>query len=203
MWLEMRRTNTLAPGIEPGRRVTLSPMTSDEALAVAARDDQAAFLALYDRHAVRVGRYVTAHIPNPSDAEDVVSMVFMRALERIDQYRPERGRFAGWLFGIARNAVREHYRRGWRLVSLLPSITSESGPSAEDSALHRAQLGAVAAAVQNLTASQRDALALRYVAGLPYAEVGRLMGKNDEACRKLIARAIDALRRAVNEEEPR
>jgi RNA polymerase sigma-70 factor (ECF subfamily) len=178
-------------------------MRSDETLAqAAARDDHAAFMALYDRYAVRVGRYATAHISNPSDAEDVVSLVFMRALERIDQYRPERGSFAAWLFGIARNTVREHFRRGWRLTSLLPSHTPEGGPSAEDTALHHEELGAVEMAIQQLTPSQRDALALRYVAGLPHAEVGRLLGKNDEACRKLIARAIDALRRAMNEEVP-
>jgi RNA polymerase sigma-70 factor (ECF subfamily) len=127
----------------------------------------------------------------------------MRALERIDQYEPARGSFAAWLFGIARNTVREHYRRGWRLVSLLPSHLREIGPSAEDAAMHREALGAVETAVQSLTVSQRDALALRYVAGLSYAEAGRLLGKNDEACRKLIARAIETLRRAMNEEEQR
>jgi RNA polymerase sigma-70 factor, ECF subfamily len=206
VWSDMRDpagSETLETVAGPGRHATLSPMRGDEALAQAARNDHAAFLALYDRYAVRVGRYVTAHIANPSDAEDVVSLVFMRVLERIHQYRPERGSFAAWLFGIARNTVREHYRKGWRFVPLLASHRADIGPSAEDTVLHRDALDAVGLAVQHLTSTQRDALALRFVAGLTYAEAGRLMGKNEDACRKLVGRTIESLRLVMDEEDER
>src|SRR5438067_7424500 len=83
---------------------------SDEALALAARQDRSAFLALHGRYIDRIERYVLARTSNPSDVEDLVSIIFMRALEHIRQFQPHRGSFAGWLFTIARNAVSDHYR---------------------------------------------------------------------------------------------
>jgi RNA polymerase sigma-70 factor (ECF subfamily) len=200
-----------APEVGPGRAVApAAPVAytgaaladqSDDALAVSACRDRDAFLILYRRYVDRVERYVLARISDPSDLEDVVSIIFMRSLSRIYQFRPERGSFAAWIFTIARNAVKDHYRARYRLARWLPGRDVELGPSAEEATLHQERLGILGRAVDHLTRDQRDALALRYAADLRFAEIGRTMGRSEDAAQKLVERALDSLRRELQMEE--
>jgi RNA polymerase sigma-70 factor, ECF subfamily len=192
------RTN--AAGMTVSATDGASAPEHDEALALAARQKRDAFLTLYTRYVGRIERYVLARVPSSSDVEDVVSIVFMRALERIYQFQPSRGSFAAWLFTIARNTVTDHYRTGRRFIPAMPQHDREVGPSAEETSLHHERLGSLELAVKNLTRDQRDALALRYGAGLHFAEIGRVLGRSDDAAQKLVRRAIDALRREIEKE---
>jgi len=57
---------------------------SDARLVTAARQDRAAFVALYQRYLPRVYRYVYRRVGNRQDAEDVTASVFTEALESLD-----------------------------------------------------------------------------------------------------------------------
>jgi DNA-directed RNA polymerase specialized sigma24 family protein len=54
--------------------------------------------------------------------------------------------------------------------------------------------------VRALPEPQRDALALRYSAGLTARQIGAVIGKNEEATQKLIARALSDLKEAYGHE---
>ncbi len=176
----------------------------EAAQAVAACTDSEAFLQLYDRYFERIERYVMARMAGP-EVEDVVSVIFMRALEKIHLFRPDRGTFGAWLFGIARNAVRDHFRRRgrfgfWALDSVETAPEPRSGP--EDVALHGEQMEDVWRAFLTLTEDQREALVLYYIAELKYTEVARVMGKSDFATRKLAQRGLEGLRQQLSKEKP-
>src|SRR5262252_7668129 len=94
----------------------------DAALVSAAREEPRRFLALYDRYFDRVLGYVRLRIRDEAVCEDVVSTVFTTALAQLRRFRGE-GTFAGWLFQIARNAVRDVQRRP-ALVPLPDEATS-------------------------------------------------------------------------------
>jgi RNA polymerase sigma-70 factor (ECF subfamily) len=91
----------------PLRARTTDP---DAALVAAAREQPQAFLALYDRYFDRVLGYARLRIRDESTCEDIASTVFTTALEQIRRFRGD-GTFAGWLFQIARNTVRDVQRR--------------------------------------------------------------------------------------------
>src|SRR5919204_3843210 len=82
----------------------------DAALVAAAREEPRMFLALYDRYFDRVLGYVRLRIRDAATCEDVTSHVFTTALAQLPRFRGE-GSFGGWLFQIARNAVRDAQRR--------------------------------------------------------------------------------------------
>lgn len=192
---------TIAAGMTVSARDGAFAPKPDEALALAARQNRDAFLTLYGRYVSRIERYVVARVSSSSDVEDVVSIVFMRALERIDQFQPSRGAFAAWLFTIARNTVTDHYRAARWFIPAMLQRDRDVGPSAEETSLHHERLGSLDLAVRNLTRDQRDALALRYGAGLQFAEIGRVLGRSDDAAQKLVRRAIDTLRREIEKED--
>src|SRR5215831_4536898 len=82
----------------------------DAALVAAALQTPQAFLALYDRYFDRILGYVRLRLRDDSVCEDVTSTVFTTALAQLRRFRGD-GAFAGWLFQIARNAVRDVQRR--------------------------------------------------------------------------------------------
>ena len=90
---------------------------ADEALAFAAREDQAAFAQLYRRYADSIYRYLLTQVSDPPDAQDLTAQTFAAALRTIDRYRAE-GSLAAWLTIIARNQAVNFYRRRRREVPL-------------------------------------------------------------------------------------
>jgi RNA polymerase sigma factor (sigma-70 family) len=106
----------------------------DAALVAAAREEPRAFLALYDRYFERVLGYVRLRIRDGSTCEDVTSTVFTTALAQLGRLRGD-GSFAGWLFQIARNAVRDVHRRP--ALNALPYELTGSEPDVEEQFLAR------------------------------------------------------------------
>jgi RNA polymerase sigma-70 factor (ECF subfamily) len=169
-------------------------MDDDARLAWVAIHDREAFVTLYDRYCGPVERYVAARTGS-EQVEDLVSITFTRALSRIHTFRPGRGTFAAWLFTIARHAVADHYRERARLapsdgIAAVPAST----PDPETVALAGEDRARIRAGFSKLTDGQRDALALRYAADLPFAAVARAMGKSEPAAKMLVQRGLQALR---------
>ena len=78
---------------------------TDAELLIRSRSDPEAFGLIYDRHVDAVFRYLARRL-GPVHAEDLVSEVFVRALEARHRTRPhESGSMLPWLYGIARNLV--------------------------------------------------------------------------------------------------
>ncbi len=175
-----------------------SRLVSDEALAASAQEGRDAFMELYDRYVGRVESYLFARLGRSTDVEDLVSAIFERALTHIASYQAERGRFATWLFAIARNIVNDHLRRGRRvqIFSGIPAGIGETRPGPEDEIIRRESDLAVRRAMMALTDLQRDALA-----GLSYAETALALGKSEAAAKMLVRRGLVALRVQLSEED--
>src|SRR5215469_1548083 len=114
-----------AAAASPPARDEQGPTDAD--LVGAAQADPRAFAALYDRYRDRIYWYLLTRTSTLEDADDLLQLVFLKALDALGQYRPARGPFAAWLFGIARHSVATfHTRRpptvAWDLVPevLLP-----------------------------------------------------------------------------------
>ncbi len=140
---------------------------SDIELAAAARQDPSSFLALYERYFPRVQRYVRIRIADRAACEDVTSQVFVAALAGLSQFRG-RGSFAAWLFRIAQNAVRSHYRED-RLAELdeaALAAVAGPGPDPHEEVLRTERRRQLRDALAELTPKQQNLLALRYGAEL-------------------------------------
>ena len=175
-----------------------------ERLVGAARQgDPEAFGALFDHFYGPVYRYVVARVGRPSDAEDLAQLVFVKALEALPRYESRGVPFGGWLFRLARNVVIDHIRtrRDHATLDLIaerPGI--EDGP--DDLAVHRQELDSVAVALRRLTPEQREAIELRFFAGLSAKEAAEAMGRQEGTIRGLQFRAIAALRRELGIADP-
>jgi len=165
-------------------------------VAAAKKGDAMAFGRIFDIYHGRVHRYIVAHTHNPADAEDLTQVVFLKALEALPRYEARGIPFGGWLFRLARNTVIDHartHREHADLGAVMERPGNEPEPGAN--AVAREEIEAVGQALVALTDEQREAIALRFFAGLSAREAATAMGRQEGTVRGLQFRAIAALRR--------
>jgi RNA polymerase sigma-70 factor (ECF subfamily) len=162
-------------------------------------DALAAFTTLYQQHAAAVYRYFYHQLGHVQDAEDLTATTFSTALRRFAHYRPGQGTLPAWLFGVAHNCLREHRRRPSPVVPLPPDLLDPQ-PLPDGQLLSTERAAALHRAIQGLPADQREALALRFFAGLRTSDVAAVLGKSDGAVKMLVHRAVVALRDCSTEE---
>lgn len=85
-------------------------MTNDSARLPLAAIEPSEFAAVYDQYFSRVYNYVRYRVQDVDTADEITSQVFERALTKFGSYRPKIAPFGAWLFTIARNIIRDHYR---------------------------------------------------------------------------------------------
>ena len=156
--------------------------------------DMQAVETLFWRYADAVLAYATRRLGNRADAEEVLSEVFLRALEGCMGYRAE-GTFKAWLFRIARNCCIDRLRQP-RLLRL-----EDGGEPAwgEDSAQIELRV-AVQRALQRLPEEYQTVLLLCDVEEFTAKEVAQILGRSVPSVKGLLYRARAALRDALSEE---
>ena len=172
--------------------------TLDRLVAEAQRGNTEAFGRIFDEFAGPIHRFIASRVDRPSDAEDLTQLVFVKALEALPRYESRGVPFGGWLFRLARNAVIDHVRTRHEhaeLDSLIDAAHGDAGP--DEIAVVRQELDAVRAALAGLTDEQKEAIALRFFAGLSAREAAEAMGKQEGTIRGLQFRAIASMRRQL------
>ena len=145
---------------------------------------------------------------NEQDAEDVVQESFLRAYRQLAKF-DERASFGTWLYRIAANCsldlVRARKRRGG--ATLAPANAERGrpggarcpspGPTPERMALSGEVRERVAAAMEELSATERTAFVLRHFEGMCIEEVSRVLECQPGAAKHSVFRAVQKLRRAL------
>lgn len=156
-----------------------------------------AFERLVRDHQDRIFALSLALTGNRHDAEEVAQDTFLRAYRALCTYPDERARELKqrpWLNRIAINVVRNRVRRQRpRLVELNGSEPDHtSGP--EEDAVRRAEIDALAARVASLPPRYREAVVLRHVQELSYAEAAEALGQPVGTVKANVHRGLKMLR---------
>lgn len=169
----------------------------DETLARLAVQQRNAFTILYQRYAQRIYACHLAQTGDQHTAEDLTSQTFLVALEGIHGYRGS-GSFAAWLFGIARNLRRNHYRRQPTTTDLQAAeALPDPRPEPDEIASLRQEIARLMDSLRTLSPDRAEAIALRLIAGLDTATTARVMGKSPAAVKMLLLRGLADLNRKM------
>jgi RNA polymerase sigma-70 factor (ECF subfamily) len=166
----------------------------DEELALAASSDPDAFGLIYERHRTSVYRYLRARTSTDDEASELTAITFERALAAIPRYRSIGGGVVAWLLRIARNAAIDAGRRAAIAALDTDVIDGARTASPETLVIRDEERHALIAAVRVLPEVQREAIVLRYAAGLTARQIGEVIGKSDVATQKLLSRALATIR---------
>lgn len=164
--------------------------------------DTAAVGTLYQQHHQAVYRYLYYRTGDPQVAEDLTSEVFIRVIRSLQGYRPQDVPFLAWLFQIARNLSIDYYRKvnNEPLVSLEENLRAGNDDPTKD-VDRRLTSQKLIEALRNLSEDQRDVIVLRFVSGMPIADVAQALSKSEDAIKGLQRRGLIALRQLLVEWE--
>jgi RNA polymerase sigma-70 factor (ECF subfamily) len=162
--------------------------------------DREAFGALYDRHVVRVYRHIYYMCGNAAEAEDLTAQAFLQAWEAIERYQIRGAPFVSWLLRIAHNLGVSHLRSRRDSGELPETLVDHGRHGNPEEVLQRnADADHVRQAILRLRDEQRQVIILRFVEDLAYPEVAEIVGKSVAAVRVIQHRALNALRKQMNE----
>ena len=152
-------------------------------------------LAHPERLIRQVYAYVAYRIGAGSEAEDVTSETFERALRYRDSFDPRKGAPLAWLLGIARSTV------AGRRVRVHAELDAEAAAGADDIEEQVAARLDLQAALGLLEERDRELISLRYGADLSSKQIGELLGLEPGAVDVSLHRARSRLRAALGEAE--
>lgn len=156
-------------------------------------------MAIYRRALPQVHGYLLPRCGSASVAEDLTAETFMAAVTANRRENPPVLTVA-WLIGVARHKLVDHWRRVGREERGV-AVAEGGCDGVDDPWPSHLDTDAAYAALAQLSAHHRAALALRYLDGLPVAEVAAMLGRSVHATETLLMRAKAALRRVYREGE--
>ena len=171
-----------------------------ELVVAAQQGDREAFGRLYEHFAPKLYGYFYYRLNRqPQLAEDLTEEVFVRVVSKLDSYQDQDLPFTGWLYRIAHNLLIDHFRVQSRggVVSIEDCYElAEAGAEQRfDAVLTHEQL---AGAMRALSEGQRQIIVLRFLQGLSVSETAAAAGRSEDAVKKLQARALACLKRALD-----
>jgi RNA polymerase sigma-70 factor (ECF subfamily) len=155
------------------------------------------FERLLADHQDRVYALGLALTGNRQDAEDVAQDTFIRAYKALGTYSPERIRDLkqrAWLHRIAVNVVRNRVRGVRPRMVELNGSEPDHATGPEETVLRRSEIDMLAARVACLPARYREAVVLRHVQDLSYAEVAEALGQPVGTVKANVHRGLKILR---------
>lgn len=168
-----------------------------------APDPGADLLALYDAALPQVYGYLLRRCGAAALAEDLTAETFLAAVAAVRRGSCPDRPTTGWLIGIARHKLVDHWRRRERELRDLRLVGTDravAAPTADDPWDERLDALRARETLARLAGQHRAALVLRHVDDLPVPEVAAVLGRTVHATEALLVRARRAFRRAYGEE---
>lgn len=187
-----RNWNGAAPAANPELMRPDTP--SDAVLIRRSLRHPEEFEALFERHAATLLRYLQLRV-GPDLAEELMAETFVHAFDARERFDMRRESALPWLYGIASNLIRMHFRteerglRAYRAAAGL-EIRPADWTDEEVERLHASELAPLlAAALAALPAAQSDVLLLHTYAELTHDEIAEALGISAGSVRKRLHRA--------------
>jgi RNA polymerase sigma-70 factor (ECF subfamily) len=162
---------------------------------------QKAFDAVVTAHHEEIFRYLRRVIWPAGDAEDLSQETFLNAYRAYGSL-PGDANVRAWLFAIASNLAKNHFRsetRRRRAYGEVRASAQESGGAAPEAELVSRETGAlVEGIVRRLPLKQRLAFTQRKIHGLDYEEIGRSLGCSAESARAHVFQALRKIRQGLD-----
>ena len=159
-----------------------------------AGDPEQRFRSLYDWRELDILGYLARRI-GQQEAVDAAADVFVVVWGRIDDV-PEGDAARPWLFGVARNVLRNRRRaarRYWRFLERYRGLGGDWSEEPEPIVVRRQDYETVVAALERLRPGEQELLRLVAWEELPYTEIAELLGCSRHAVDQRVQRAFHHL----------
>jgi len=148
---------------------------------------------LWDAFTPKLFGYLVNVLRDRALAEDVLQATWLRAIEALPRFRFRGVSMSAWLFAIARNECRKH----WRKSGLEIQFDLLQHDKADDSSSGIPEHILAEQTLRLLSETDRELLRLRYIADLSLKDIALILNLNFVAVRVRIHRALGRARAIV------
>jgi RNA polymerase sigma-70 factor (ECF subfamily) len=187
--------------------VDYSTLDDAELIRLIAQAQPDALSELYERYHRLVFSLALNSVANYATAEEITLDVFTRVWEKAETYRPEQAKVSTWLLSLARhrsidvlrqrNARPERNSVSWADVSP-PFHPPDSNP--EEVVELSLQREYIRAAIAQLPADQKQALALAYFRGYSHSQIAEVLQQPLGTVKTRLRSAMQKLRQLLQDE---
>lgn len=171
-------------------------LDEDQILVSAARQDTEAAGRLFDKYYSEILGYIYHCTFNSTVAEDLTSNVFLAVFRHLGSYRWRQVPFRAWLFRVATNEVRMHWRRKKhvKIISLQPDNDIQvAEQSASDSMATAEEYRMLHKALLELKLKYRTVIILRYFEGKAISEICEITATKEGTVKAQLHRGLARL----------
>ena len=161
------------------------------------------FEEVYDRYFSRIYNYIRYRVLARDAADDLVSAVFEKVLDKFDSFDPARAPLEPWLFAIARNTLNDHFRRrkirNW--LSLGDREEALAAPGSVEGDAQRSEDNArLLAALGTLEERERELIAMKFTLDQNNREIAAQTGLSESNVGVILFRAMKKLKAELGPE---
>ncbi|MHC4566656.1 MAG: RNA polymerase sigma factor [Planctomycetota bacterium] len=168
----------------------------DQALVAAGGRDAEAAGRLYDKYYGAVLGYIYHCTFDKDVAEDLTANVFLAVFRHLGRYQWRQIPFRAWLYRVATNEVRMHWRRRNRIKAVAFESDSDSRAtvqSADGSSVAAEEYRLLHRALLELRMKYRTVIILRYFEGKAIAEICEITGRKEGTVKSQLHRGLARL----------
>lgn len=159
-----------------------------------AKTDPDCFEPLYVKYYPAILKFIYKRMEYLDDAREICAIVFAHAILKIKKYEDRGHPFSSWLYRIAINEINQFYRRSKkaRVISIdemeISNIADESHIGKKES------LVVLKKSLLYLKPDELLLIELRFFDGLPFSEIGLIIGVTENNAKVKTYRILDKLK---------
>jgi len=159
-------------------------------VVLAKTGDKNAVSSLWDVITPKLYGYLVNTLKDNNLADDILQETWLKAVTSLNKFEPRGVKFSAWLFAIARNECRQHWRQQHKTVNL--DEDSEVEKLAEtfmikDDLTDKILLNEILEKIQE---KDQEILRLRYLGELSFKDISQILHVSSIAARLRVYRAL-------------
>jgi RNA polymerase sigma-70 factor (ECF subfamily) len=177
---------------------TLSEQEEEQQWIAKAKENPTHFGVLYKKYYLQIFRFVLKRLGDEVAAAEVVSDIFVKALQSIHKYENRGFPFSAWLFQIARNEVNLSFRK--EKYNRTVTVASEDlfqvlEEMEDDSNEENVQL--LLKGMKSLKPEELELLEMRYFERRPFKEVSEILEITESSAKVRMHRVMQKLKEII------
>jgi len=142
---------------------------------------------LFERYQAWVYNFLLQMVQNRDVSEDLTQSTFYKVMKYRSSYNG--GKFAPWIFQIARNLGMDHFREAKQKMAPMDSI-----PEIADTVDDNDDMIKLKLALQKLPEADREILIMSRFHSMKYAQIAEVLNSTEAAVKVKVHRAVKKLR---------
>lgn len=149
---------------------------------------------IYDEYYSKLYKYVLFRVGDPDIAEDLVSEIFKKILQKYNTYNPQIAKLSTWLFTVANNTIINYYKKNnYRNVEIDCEKIVDNY-QLEEMVFEKELKEKLIQAIMGLDERQRNIIALKFASGLTNREIALMLNLTESNVGTILYRSLQYLR---------